>query len=91
MRDPLPWGDQGNVFDAVTLPAGQGGLDIRVQLKQPSGGYILIDQSSDRAAYLYQAAWHAGRSADHACEFAQRWLQDRLRTGDRAHPMARAS
>ncbi len=53
VRDPLPWGDQGRVFDAVTLPTGQGGLGIRVQLKRPSGGYILIDQSSDRALYTY--------------------------------------
>ena len=53
VRDPLPWGNQTREFDAVTLPAGQGGLGIRIQLKQRSGGYILIDQSPDRALYTY--------------------------------------
>lgn len=53
VRDPLPWGDPARDYPAVTLPANQREFTIRVQLNERVGGYILIDQATDRSLYTY--------------------------------------
>ncbi|MHA7814807.1 MAG: hypothetical protein ACX94C_15600 [Phycisphaerales bacterium] len=53
VRDPLPWGDPARDFPAIMLPENQREFIIRVQMNEPVGGYILIDQSTDRSLYTY--------------------------------------
>lgn len=53
VRDPLPWGDSGKTYPALTLPAGQGGLHVQIQLRERIGGFILLDTDPDRSLYTY--------------------------------------
>lgn len=53
VRDPLPWGDAGRTYPAVMLPADQRELYISVQMNERVGGFVLIDQASDRSLYTY--------------------------------------
>lgn len=53
VRDPLPWGDAGKTFPALTLPAGQDGLQIQILMRERVGGYILVDADPDRSLYTY--------------------------------------
>jgi hypothetical protein len=60
-RDPLPWGDPGRTFPAITLPAEIDGLFLRIQMHKRvggrvnggAGGYVLIDAAPDRSLYTY--------------------------------------
>lgn len=53
VHDPLPWGDPGRTYPAVLLPSNQREFTIRVQMNERMGGYILIDQATDRSLYTY--------------------------------------
>lgn len=53
VRDPLPWGDAGKTFPALTLPAGQDGLQIQIQMRERVGGFILVDADPDRSLYTH--------------------------------------
>lgn len=53
VRAPLPWGDSGKTYSALTLPAGQDGLNIQIQMRERVGGFILIDADPDRSLYTY--------------------------------------
>jgi len=53
VRDQLPWGDPARDYPAITLPENQREFTIRIQMNEPVGGYILIDQSTDQSLYTY--------------------------------------
>lgn len=53
VRDPMPWGDPNRTYPAMVLPTDQREMYVRVQMNERVGGFVLIDQASDRSLYSY--------------------------------------
>jgi hypothetical protein len=53
VRDPLPWDDQGRTFPGVTLPPDHDAMILGITMRQPVGGYVLIDAAPDRSLYTH--------------------------------------
>lgn len=53
VRDPIPWGDPNRTYPAMVLPTDQREMYVRVQMNERVGGFVLIDQASDRSLYTY--------------------------------------